>query len=164
MLVQNAVSNKRNELVQLRQEKLKYISAQQIIVNENKKLKRDPRDKYQVETIILDDIIPYLPKQDDGTEFKSAAMKIDVEGFEPFVLQNASKLFDHLDVRIILMEWEIVSMGRTVELKEEMIRFLTSRGFKPTYFDSVLDTSDTVYWPFNVLWINERERLLETNF
>ena len=36
-------------------------------------------------------------------EFK-AILKIDIEGFEPYALSQAEKLFDQLDFQIIFME------------------------------------------------------------
>ena len=127
VLVQNAVSNKRNEVALMSKKDL-VMAAQGIFENKGKKFKRDSRDKYQVETIVLDDVIPYLPKRDDGTEFERAAMKIDIEGFEPFAMQKASKLFDHLDVRIILMEWKNLATKNNYQTVDEMIHFKQSRG------------------------------------
>ncbi len=103
VLIQNAVSDKRNE-VKLLQENSKNIGGQglskNIILNKNEM----KENKYAVETIIFDDLIDYLPKNEHGKDFKKAILKIDIEGFEPYAFSNATKLFNLIDFQIIFME------------------------------------------------------------
>ena len=70
--------------------------------NRDKVFTKDEKNKYLVETILFDDIIPYLPYKNKYTleKYKKAIIKIDIEGFEAFAFESASLLFETLDVRI----------------------------------------------------------------
>ena len=137
VLFQNAISNKRNE-VKLLGYHSSDIGGQGLMGNKNKTFEKlDPNNKYLVETILLDDIVPYLPKRDDGTQFKQAFMKIDIEGFEPYAFTNARLLFDTLDIRIIFMEWaNLIKQKDARELVMEMVSFLLFSDFKPYHIHS----------------------------
>ena len=58
-----------------------------------------------VETIWFDDILDFLPKNNENKNFEKAILKIDIEGFEPFAFMHAEKLFDSIEIPIIFMEW-----------------------------------------------------------
>ena len=109
-LITNALSNKRNEIKML-QPNGDNIGGQSLIENKNKVVKKedimatDPKAKYYVETILFDDIVTFLPVKPDGTHYKKAIMKIDIEAFEPYAFQHAAHLFDTLDIPIVFMEW-----------------------------------------------------------
>ena len=103
-LVQNALSNKRNEI-----KRLSYssdnIGRQSLLGNNiNVVFSEDSNDKYLVETVYFDDLVEVLPRNDRGEEFKKAIMKIDIEGFEPFAFVHAGRLFNKLSIDIIFME------------------------------------------------------------
>jgi hypothetical protein len=56
-----------------------------------------------VETILLDDILDYIPKNREFRKYEKAIIKVDIEGFEPFAFLNARKLFDSIQVQVIFM-------------------------------------------------------------
>lgn len=74
ILVKNAVSNKRNEIKKLHQQ-FGNIGGQSLLNHKNEvysKQNSSSNDKYLVETILLDDIIPYLPKRKGNQEYRKA--------------------------------------------------------------------------------------------
>ena len=154
VLLQNALSNKRNEVKLLSKHNIN-VAAQTLLQYKDKVYERDPKNKYLVETILFDDIVPYLPRKDDGTEFTKALLKIDIEGFEPYAFQHASKLFDKLDISVIYMEWgNIPIQTDATDIILQMIEFLTQRKFKPFINEShPLDLNNWRNWPFNVMWL-----------
>jgi FkbM family methyltransferase len=107
-LITNALSNNRKEIKML-QPQGENIGGQSLVENKNKVIKKedvlatDPKAKYFVETVLFDDIVPYVPVKTDGSKYKKAILKIDIEAFEPYAFQHASILFDTLDIRIIFM-------------------------------------------------------------
>ncbi len=102
----NAVSNKRNEVKKLAKSD-DNIGSQSLLPSMNEsfvKPEDSSSDKYLVETILLDDLVEYLPKPVNSRR-QQAIMKMDIEGFEQYVLSNATNLFNVLDVNVIFMEW-----------------------------------------------------------
>lgn len=106
ILIQNAISNKRNEIKYIHKNKIN-VAGQSMLYHKKKKFKKDESNKNLVETILFDDLVSYLPYRNNKTMeiFKKAVLKIDIEGFEPFALAHASLLFNTFDIRIIFMEW-----------------------------------------------------------
>ena len=155
--IQNALSNKREANRQLSSEE-DNVSGKSLL---DKNMNKNSSHTSLVDTILLDDLIPYLPKQADGSSFKKAIIKIDIEGHEPFVFQNASKLFDLLDVQLIQMEW-----GHLIENKDhhadvdKMVDFLMRRKFNPYFFDFQLSIDNYEHWPFDVIWIKSNELVI----
>jgi FkbM family methyltransferase len=78
-LVQNAISDKRNEVKKLAHN-ANNIGGQSLLDNKNRVFVKNSQDKYLVETILFDDIIEYLPKNSNGAAYKTAILKIDIEG------------------------------------------------------------------------------------
>ena len=74
LLIQNAVSNKRNEIKRL-SAVANNIGGQTLLKDKNVTFARNIDDKHLVETILLDDLIRYLPKINEIT-----IVKIDIEG------------------------------------------------------------------------------------
>jgi len=62
----------------------------------------DCSDGSCTQTIVLDDLLPLM-------RHRRAVMKVDVEGHQPRVFTNstAAKFFEHIDVPLILMEWNL---------------------------------------------------------
>ena len=65
---------------------------------ENKKFTKESLDidkgninKFLVETILMDDLLNYLPKRRDNKSYEQAILKIDIEGFEYGVLRDLLK-------------------------------------------------------------------------
>ena len=145
ILITNAISNKRNE-IKLLQKSVDNIGGQSLLPNEDKTFNKDENNKYLVETILFDDIVPHLP-----SGFRHALIKIDIEGFEPYAFENADILFEVLDVRVVFMEWgnkKGVQNARTLA----MLDFLYKRNYTPYHGDKLLDRKKTQTWPWDILW------------
>lgn len=152
ILIHNALSNKRNEIKMLKPHE--NIGAQSLLPFNNLHFKRNKTNKYLVETILFDDIIPYLPVKNKLNEkFSKAVLKIDIEGFEPFAFEHAHNLFDTLDIQIVFMEWYNI---RKLEanLVGPLIEFLAKRKYQ-VYSENGQKLSLSNWkdgWTFNVEW------------
>ena len=157
-LIQNAISDKRNE-IKLLTHHPKNIGGQTMLNNRHQVFNQSDKNsnKYMVETILFDDIIPYLPKMSNGSVYKRAMMKIDIEGFEPFAFQQASKLFDTLDIRIIFMEWgdKHKHFANEIQIVLDMVDFLYSRNFFIYDVKMAALSADWNTWPQDVIWKKE---------
>lgn len=88
-------------------------------------------------------------------------MKIDIEGYEPYVLKGATKLFQHLDIRVVFMEWGQISqkMKRENErvLNEPdivyMIEFFVRLQYMPMANNIILNLNEWRKWPWDILWL-----------
>lgn len=103
-LITNAISDERGQVLSL--EKMEENIGGQFIersINGSNLRTYQKSDrltnKYLVETILLDDLVDYLPKMPNGQPYTKAMMKIDIEGYEPFALAQAQKMFEILDIR-----------------------------------------------------------------
>jgi FkbM family methyltransferase len=148
-LIKNAISNKRNEIKKLDVVN-DNIGAQSLFFNRNKSFEKDPNNKYLVETILLDDIVPYLP----STQSKQALLKIDIQFYEIFAFEHATNLFDTVDIRFVFMEWDI---GLTLNEYENkliaLIDFFYNRNYEPfSDHDTLLAREDWKKWTSNILW------------
>ena len=152
-LVQNALSNKRNEIKRLNPVN-NNIGGQSLLDNKHKKFVSNPTDKYLVETIYFDDIVEYLPKDKNGTNYKNCILKIDIEGFEPFAFAQATKLFNAVRINIIFMEW--ANLPKQVDetgLIEKMIKFLYENDLMPFDLSSKpLERANWLKWPHDIIW------------
>jgi FkbM family methyltransferase len=152
-LITNALSNSRGD-IKLLMKNDENIGGQGLKKNENIKYTKSDlaTNKYLVETIIFDDIIEYLPKMDNNMAYKKAIMKIDIEGFEPYALANATQLFKLIDIRVIFMEWlNMPNNDREYVLK--MINFLKSLNYQPSANGIPLDESRWMNWPVDIVWM-----------
>ena len=147
ILITNAISNTRNEYKLLSQQ-TSNIGGQSLYHNRDKKFEKDKNNKYLVRTILLDDIVHYLPK-----EYTKAILKIDIEGFEIYAFENAEVLFRRLDIRLVYMEW-----GNFPKMKSEfdrivvMIEFLEKRDFRAFDNEKMLDGKNFTNWPWDIVW------------
>ncbi len=156
-LIKNGVSNKRNEL-KLLQKVSSNIGGQGLLEKHKKTMdKYDPfkyDKKYLVETILMDDLVNFIPKlNNSNSTYKKAILKIDIEGYEPFAFLSSKTLFTQLDVRVIIMEWG--SFAHRIELYgliRKMILFLTSLSYYPYDFNVALSTRNWHKWPWDVIW------------
>ena len=150
-LIQNAISDKANEFKMLWKNE-KNIGGQGL---DNNLIVTNKQDKYVVETITFDDIIDYLPQQSNEETFNKAILKIDIEGFEPFALSQAAKLFDRLDFQIIFMEWGNLP-PQSVLLTDrilQMIHFLNKHDlFAHGDSNQILVNDDWMKWPWDIIW------------
>ena len=158
ILIKNAISNKRNE-IKLHTTNQINIGGQSLLENKDKIYQMDNNNKYLVETILFDDIVPYLPYRNDSTKekFKKAILKIDIEGFEPFAFEHASLLFDTLDIRIIFMEWgNLPKQTNEHDKIRAMMEFLYSRNFVPYDNFRKLDKKSWMTWPWDIIWKSKK--------
>jgi len=154
ILIKNAISNKRNETKLLTSNQIN-IGGQSLLDNKDKIYKMDKNNKYLVETILFDDIVPYLPYKNDSTKerFKKAILKIDIEGFEPFAFEHASLLFDTLDIRIIFMEWgNLPKQTNEHDKIRAMMEFLYSRDYQAFVDNKLLNKNNWMNWPWDIVW------------
>ena len=162
-LITNAISNKRND-IKLLEKNENNIGGQSLLSYRNKVFTREDlvsedrkRNKFLVETILMDDLVDYLPLRRNNKSYEKAILKIDIEGFEPYAFQYSKKLFARLDIQVIFMEWG--KTGREDYLQEyikQMINFLYSKnlypytGFKGDTF--ILNRDEWVNWPWDIVW------------
>lgn len=98
-----------------------------------------------VMTAKLDDILN-IP----GFNFKKVIMKMDVEGYENYVLNGGQEFFNKVDVQAVLMEWMWQRSGNSAQ---EILAFYDKRGYKPyTPSNAPLKTSISHTWPVDVIW------------
>ncbi|XP_076081479.1 uncharacterized protein LOC143052357 isoform X1 [Mytilus galloprovincialis] len=99
-----------------------------------------------VVTAKLDDLLN-IP----GFNFKKIIMKMDVEGYEGYVLKGGTKFFEMVDVQAVFMEWMWLKSGTVTQ---EVLSFFTSRGYKPYIATSgrELRVEDATNWPVDMMW------------
>ncbi|VDI23991.1 Hypothetical predicted protein [Mytilus galloprovincialis] len=99
-----------------------------------------------VVTAKLDDLLN-IP----GFNFKKIIMKMDVEGYEGYVLKGGTKFFEMVDVQAVFMEWMWLKSGTVTQ---EVLSFFTSRGYKPYIATSgrQLRVEDATNWPVDMMW------------
>ena len=151
ILIKNAVSNKRNEIKMLEPDD-RNIGAQSLLQHRNELYEKNANNKYLVETILLDDIVPYLPL---NSKHKTAIIKIDIEGFEVYAFEHASLLFNTLDIKIVFMEWHNLAKHDDTVKVMQLIEFFYSRKYEP--FDvmgRVLLSRNkwSSSWPGDISW------------
>lgn len=161
ILICNALFDKRNQIKLLNENK-QNIGGQSLIQYLDKRFERGDlnKNKYFVETILLDDIIDYLPRIDSNKSKlnnKKAIMKIDIEGLEPYVIPMASNLFSILKIQLILMEWGIKLLEPNERYRaQRLVNFLKVRGFLPYSYDNKkLQLNKWINWPLDIYWIQK---------
>lgn len=112
------------------------------------------KKEFLVKTIIFDDIIKYIPVKNGINSYRKAIMKLDLDGFEVLAIQNASLLFDHLEILVIYMEWGNIALQTDLENEtENLLDFLYSRNYKP--FNRAGELERKLWkneWDWNVIW------------
>lgn len=101
-----------------------------------------------VNTILLDDILG-LPEKPSRV-----VIKMDVEGYEHFVLEGGTYFFKQVFVKAVFMEW---TYSNNPSIRDSIIKFMVNRDFLPhalSMQDSLLESSYD-RWPGNIVWINK---------
>jgi len=156
-LIKNAISNKRNEIKQLGSDK-ENIGGQSLLNNKEKIFQKDENNEYLVETILFNDILPYLPLKNETTKekYSKAILKIDIEGFEPYAFEHADLLFDTIYIQIIFMEWQWASkFNETIDEHSRVLAmrdFLYRRNYQAFDGDILLQKNDWKYWSWDIIW------------
>lgn len=155
-LIRNALTDQRNQ-IKLLSNPLKNVAAQTLVENIHKQYKKSElsSNKYLVETILLDDIIEFLPLEKRKRFSKKAIMKIDIEGLEAFAILSGKRLFDILDIQVVIMEWEYCKRITNHHTKvEEMILFFINKNLVPHSIEGLkLNSNNWKNWPWDVYWI-----------
>ncbi|XP_041352682.1 uncharacterized protein LOC121371076 [Gigantopelta aegis] len=111
----------------------------------NSRRSKEKYPRHSIEAVLMDDLLSVV-------DFQSVFIKLDVETHEYFVLRGGKHLFDTLDVKGVLMEWDFF---RTGQFGQEIIDFLTKQHFVPfsvAWKDHQLDPRYHSSWPFDVFW------------
>jgi len=97
-------------------------------------------------TILLNDLLPLMRS-------KAALLKVDVEGneFRVFTESTARQFFDHVDVRLVLMEWAF-HRRNSVNTIQPLLNFFYSRNY--TVFNTRNKKLKENYrrWPGNIVF------------
>lgn len=104
-----------------------------------------------VNTILLDDILGLPDKP------SRVVIKMDVEGYEHFVLEGGTYFFKQVFVKAVFMEW---TYSNNPSIRDSIIKFMVNRNFLPHALstqDSLLESSYDS-WPGNIVWINKSEK------
>ncbi|XP_063437499.1 uncharacterized protein LOC134718744 [Mytilus trossulus] len=147
-IVYNALSDKR-ENVSLGIDR-RNVGGTYIVNNKNMNKVKGSSVGGQYKDIVmtakLDDILK-IP----GFDFKKVIIKMDVEGYENFVLNGGQIFFDQVDVQAVLMEWMWQRSGNAAK---EILAFYAKRGYKPYTpgSNAPLKTSLSHAWPVDVIW------------
>jgi FkbM family methyltransferase len=112
-------------------------------------------------TIYLDDLL-------EVTNFETAIMKIDVEGYEHRAFVHADQLLTEVNIPFIFMEWTRMRQfyGSEVDdtndkrLVQRMVDKLTRRGYKAYSIadEKQLNVSHWFGWPNDIVWISDRRQ------
>ncbi len=112
-----------------------------------------------IQTVLLDDLVDYLPKRSDGSKYQKAIMRAGLNGLERFAFQNATKLFQAIDIKAIYMKWSSFT-EETGFIKtdgpfiEQMLEFLVGQNMVPleTQTNGLLKLRQWQDWPGAVVW------------
>jgi FkbM family methyltransferase len=119
----------------------------------------DVNDKYIVSSIVLDDLVDYIPiNKMTNKKYEKAIMKIDIEGFEALAFQSARHLLNSLDIKVIFMEWmhvkKLNELSTEFRYVSEMVDLLISYNYNPFDLDNrLLDPRLFSKWStHDVIW------------
>ncbi len=153
-LIKNGISNKRNQVMRLVADS-KNVGGQFLSNNLNN---RTIDKKYIVKTILFDDLIEHLPKDSNRENYKKVIIKIDIEGFELFALENSKQFFNDYEVISIFMEWDkmVLHPASLHNKVEELISFFKANGLIPYSIDlGSLIEINWKNWPQDIIWLNK---------
>lgn len=117
----------------------------------------------QVKSILMDDLLEVV-------NFKSAIIKIDIEGHEHRAFKESTQLFQHLYVPYIIMEWQKLReyYGSEVDASEDktlvhnLVQYLTSIGYDAfaSAGDTKLNAHQWYSWPDDIIWKHEHVQIV----
>ena len=111
--------------------------------------------------IVLDDLVPFC-------KFKSAVIKIDIQGFEVNAFADADELFDTIHIPYIFMEWVLVRGFNPMtapyeksELFYRMMSFFKRRAYLPMDHTNTnpLSWANWKAWPYNIVWAKQSGKM-----
>jgi FkbM family methyltransferase len=149
--VQNRVVLVQNALYEKSGEYLKLSNSLPSGLYLTKATQMDSVSEYVVKTIRLDDLLPILIEKG----VRSALIKIDIEGSESYLCETGSKVFELIDIQLVMMEW-----GHTFRIihkkrYQTIIDFFVRLKYVPTNEDcKVLNPENwKTTWPGNIYWV-----------
>jgi hypothetical protein len=102
-----------------------------------------------VKTIRFDDILPIFKDKN----IRNAVMKVDIQWSEIYLCEAGGKIFDYVNIPVILMEWDRVS-HYTIPMAI-VLQFFIGRGYVATKnMCDVLDQRNAFHsWPSDIYWM-----------
>ena len=154
LLIENALYNRSGEFLRLNRDARnvggQYLNLEKAITSSNNSRIFDP---YLVKTIEFNDLLPFLVARG----VRAALMKIDIEGSEVFAIDKGEKIFDQLDIPLILMEW--LWIRRYSSRVDFLLKFFNQRNYQAkTIGCQPLSLDQHVHWPSNMIWL-KKDRL-----
>ena len=109
--------------------------------------------QFVVQTIRLDDLLPILIER----KVQSVLIKIDIEGSEVYMCESGSKVFDLIDVQMVMMEWGHGFRKRYHDRYQSIADFFTQRNYVATdpHCTELSVTKWETEWPGNIYWIKK---------
>ena len=146
ILVGNAIYNESGKYLKMTSSP-HNIGSQEIIPDND--TNRTNNDVYVVKTIRFDDLLPVLKKKN----IRHAVMKVDIQWSEVYLCETGGKIFDYVNIPVILMEWERVM--KHLFRMSAVLHFFLSRGYVATAdMCKVLEYIDAFRsWPADIFWI-----------
>ena len=104
-----------------------------------------------VQTARLDDLLPILVER----KVQSVLIKIDIEGSEVYMCESGSRLFDQIDVQLVMMEWGHGFRKQYRQRYQSIADFFTQRNYVPTdpHCTELSVSKWESEWPGNIYWI-----------
>jgi FkbM family methyltransferase len=104
---------------------------------ETGELRKQSQKGFTTNSILLDDLIPFI-------KTRTVCLKIDIEGYECYVITRAAKFFEEFDVRMVFTE---IRHTKSQPCFEEMVKFFKDRNYEAYPDDKVDNPLD--YKTFN---------------
>ena len=147
LLIENAIYSESGKYVQLKSLP-DNIGGQALSGSSSLDLPRN--STFSVKTIQFDDILPFLKMND----VQRAIIKIDIEGSEHFLCNTGHRIFQYLQIPVVLMEWE--NTRKDKNRGNIVLRFFMDHGYIPTHNmnQKLVLTEAFKSWPYNVYWMN----------
>lgn len=144
VLVQNAIYSTAGEDLKIENEDPSGIRLS------NDTYKKTRTGYFIARSIRFDDLLPILQKRG----VKTALIKIDIETSESYMCQTGSKVFQQIDIPLVMMEWHSWRINHQKRY-QYIVDCFTQRNYTPTNEDcEQLKTSEWLKkWPGNIFWI-----------
>lgn len=146
VLVGNAIFNESGKYLKMQSDPFN-VGSQMVIVNSN--MNQSENDIYVVKTIRFDDILPVFKAKN----IRNAVMKVDIQFSEVYLCETGDKIFNYVNIPVILMEWE--QSPHYVTRMKGVISNLVGRGYVATAdMCTTLNESDAFRsWPSDIYWM-----------
>ncbi|CAF1488436.1 unnamed protein product [Adineta steineri] len=133
VLVQNALYAKSGELLRLS-------NADPSTLELTNNTQMDINSHYNVKTIRFDDLLPILIER----RVRAAVIKIDIEGSESYLCETGSKVFELIDIQLVMMEWGHGFRKMYKSRYQSIVKFFAMLDYIVT--DEKCNVLDSVNW------------------